>query len=245
MSPVPDFGGLPPYANFDDVTIKVNDLVQRLRQLLLNLDTLNIRSLNAKVIEAGTITADKMNVNELSAISANLGHITAGLIESVEIYGSYIATRYNSYPRAEMSSDNNLFGAFNDENNSIQIEADYAGAPAFRFIQNGQIKGNMHMVYGDIAIEGLSGVTLRSTGGSNIKLDVGSGYLSVPSFSKIVSDNGYNLAVELDGKATAGVSTNLSGSHNHGIPDGTVLRTADGGTVTFSAAPQHSHTQNS
>lgn len=112
MSPVPDFGGLPPYANFDDVTIKVNDLVQRLRQLLLNLDTLNIRSLNAKVIEAGTITADKMNVNELSAISANLGHITAGLIESVEIYGSYIATRYNSYPRAELDSTENLFGAY-------------------------------------------------------------------------------------------------------------------------------------
>lgn len=243
--PVPDFGGLPPFPEFQDITNKINELVQRLRQLLLNLDTLNIRSLNAKVIEAGTITADKMNVNELSAISANLGHITAGLIESVEIYGSYIATRYNSYPRAEMSSDNNLFGAYRDADNSIQIEADFGGSPGVRFIQNGQIRGNMNMLYGDITLEGLNGVTVQALYNSDLRLVVENGNLYVPSFTKVISNNGYNLGVELDGKATAGVSTNLSGSHNHGIPDGTVLRTADGGTVTFSAAPQHSHTQNS
>jgi hypothetical protein len=108
--PVPDLSGVPPWAEFEDLKNKINDIVAKYNNLLVNLDTLNIVSLNAKVIEAGTITgdkiaantitanniaantitADKMNVNELSAISANLGHITAGLIETVEMIGSVI-----------------------------------------------------------------------------------------------------------------------------------------------------------
>lgn len=131
MSPVPDFAGLPPFADFNDVTTKINDLVQRLRQLLLTLDTLNIRSLHAKVIEAETITgdkiqansitADKIEVNELSAISANLGHITAGLIESIEIFGSFISTNRYGYPKVELSDTEDMIGAYKSGNNSIQI----------------------------------------------------------------------------------------------------------------------------
>jgi hypothetical protein len=129
--PVPDFSGLPPFADFNDVTIKINDLVQRLRQLLLTLDTLNIRSLHAKVIEAGTITgdkiqantitADKIEVNELSAISANLGHITAGLIESIEIFGSFISTNRYGYPKVELSNTEDMIGAYKSSDNAIQI----------------------------------------------------------------------------------------------------------------------------
>lgn len=78
--PVPSFGGLPPYPEFKDVVDKVNRLVNELRNLLLNLDTLNVVELDAEVIIANTITADKMNVTELSAITANLGTITAGSI---------------------------------------------------------------------------------------------------------------------------------------------------------------------
>lgn len=126
--PVPDISGLPPFADFNDVTVKINDLVQRLRQLLLTLDTLNIRSLHAKVIEAETITGDKIQANtitaakmlvdELSAISADLGKITAG-----EIYGTYIATRENAFPRAEMSAMDNLFKAMQNANSYVSIDA--------------------------------------------------------------------------------------------------------------------------
>lgn len=72
-------------------------------------------------IQAGAVTADKITVNELSAISANLGHIVAGLIESVQIFGSYIATSYGGYPYVEMSNTNNMFGAYKSGNNAIQI----------------------------------------------------------------------------------------------------------------------------
>ena len=36
-------------------------------------------------------------------------------------------------------------------------------------------------------------------------------------------------------------SAGSAGSHNHGIPNGTVLRTADGGTVTWVASGDHTH----
>jgi hypothetical protein len=182
--PVPDISGLPPFADFNDVTTKLNDLVQRLRQLLLNLDTLNIRELNAQKLVAGSITgdkieansinaghiqanavtADKIDVNELSAISANLGHIVAGLIESVEIYGSYIATRNGGFPRAELSSDQNLFGAFKDANNHITIEPDYGGSPSVRFTQNGQFKGRINLLLGYLELFSNGPLNIQSTG---------------------------------------------------------------------------------
>lgn len=244
MSPVPDFGGLPPYANFDDVTIKVNDLVQRLRQLLLNLDTLNIRSLNAKVIEAGTITADKMNVNELSAISANLGHITAGLIESVEIYGSYIATRYNSYPRAELDSTENLFGAYASENNFIQIFTPSESlSPVIRFSLTSEDSYIFHDSDGGYVTMTSNDVGINLSSQEYIQLFAPEVFVNNWSFFKNYS-TGVSLQNELNNKANSGTSTDPSGSANGGIPIGTQLRTADGGVVTWMGVPAHSHTQN-
>lgn len=71
-------------------------------------------------IQAGAVTADKITVDELSAISANLGHIVAGLIESVNIYGSYIATS-QGYPRVEISDTLDMMGAYRTPDNHIQI----------------------------------------------------------------------------------------------------------------------------
>lgn len=94
-------------------------------EFMLNghLDANNIRanSIETKNLKAGAVTADKIDVNELSAITANLGHIISGLIESVEIFGSYISTNRTGYPRAEMSNTDNMFGAYKSSNNSIQI----------------------------------------------------------------------------------------------------------------------------
>lgn len=72
-------------AQLQDWIIK---LVRDLNYLLGNLDTVNVNRLDAKVIiaqtitalqiAANTITADKLSVSQLSAISADMGHITAG-----------------------------------------------------------------------------------------------------------------------------------------------------------------------
>lgn len=106
-------------------------LTEELTYLLNNLDTRNVNELNAEVIVAGSITADKIqakaitaekiDVQELSAISANLGHIISGLIESIEIYGSFISTNRYGYPRVEISNTDDMIGAYKNSDNAIQI----------------------------------------------------------------------------------------------------------------------------
>lgn len=91
----------------EDVKNKINSVIRELNHFLVSLDTLNILELNAKVItaesitgdkisagaitaekiEAGAVTAEKITVDELSAISADLGHITAGIVEAVQVFG--------------------------------------------------------------------------------------------------------------------------------------------------------------
>src|SRR5690606_12115391 len=136
--PVPTFTKMGPYPEFQDVVNKLNQMVGELQNLMVSLDTLNIIKLNAKVIEANTITADKMSVTELSAISANLGHITAGLIEAVQIFGSYIATSPTGvYPRVEFSSTSRILKAETAPNKYMQIEAlGGSGSSALTLVDN-------------------------------------------------------------------------------------------------------------
>jgi hypothetical protein len=182
-------------------TIQLNE---ELTFLLNNLDTRNVNELNAEVIVAGSITADKIqaksitaeliSVNELSAISANLGHIIAGLIESVEIFGSYIATRNGQFPRAELSAFQNLFGAFKDANNHITIEPDYGGSPSIVFTLNGAPRFTMDMLLGY--------PEMYSTGSINIE-SLGTMFLNAPriqvsDWDKLYSQRlGRNLGEEL------------------------------------------------
>ena len=145
--PIPDTSGVPPFADFQMVVTKLNEIVQKYNNLLVNLDTMNVISLNAEVIEAGSITgdkiaanavtADKMDVNELSAITANLGHITAGLIQTVTMIGSVITgsliqtVASGTYPRTALSSSSQVFSVEGDPNKRIWIYV--AGTdPTFR-----------------------------------------------------------------------------------------------------------------
>lgn len=234
---------LPPGGQIDLGYVKtLNDYVKKLAntvaairndlEFMLNghLDANNIRanSIETKNLKAGAVTADKIHVDELSAISANVGKVTSG-----EIYGNYIATRENAYPRAEMSNTEDLFGAYKDANNGVTIEADYGGAPSQVFITQGILKARISTLLGTLLIDAIDRAEINVTNNGNLVL---------PPFSRVIG-NGKNLGAELDDKALAGISTNPSGGHNHGIPDGTVLQKADGGTVTFYAAPTHTHQQ--
>lgn len=110
--PIPTLTGMGPMPEFNDVVNKVNALVKELTNLMLNLDDANFDK----------ITANVMDVQQLSAISADLGTITAGFI-----YGTYIATRNASYPRAEMNNTNNLFAAMATANQYLNVGA-FGGA---------------------------------------------------------------------------------------------------------------------
>lgn len=56
-----------------------------------------------------------------------------------------------------------------------------------------------------------------------------------------ISDGATTLSTHLNNKATKTTST-TSNTHDHGIPNGTVLMVNGGGTVTFNSNT-HSHTQ--
>ncbi len=92
-------------------------------------------NLDVKNIRAKSVTADRMDVDELSAITANLGHIISGLIESIEIFGSYISTNRFGYPKAEMSNTQNLFKASSSLGVEVAIESSSfsSSSPSVRF----------------------------------------------------------------------------------------------------------------
>lgn len=162
-------------------------LTEELTYLLNNLDTRNVNELNAEVIIAKTITADKMSVNELSAISANIGKVTSG-----EIYGNYIATREDAYPRAEMNNAEDLFGAYFDEGNFIYITSDQNGSPALVFVGGGNLGGYINLFGGlnfsstlSAAINALQG-SIELNAGGNIRLEA-DGSVVVPSWGQLFS----------------------------------------------------------
>ncbi|KGE20061.1 hypothetical protein [Paenibacillus wynnii] len=216
-------------------------LTKELTWLLNNLDTRNVNELNAEKIVAGSImtdklaagavTADKISVNELSAITADLGHITAGLIESIEIFGSYIATRRNDFPRAEMNNSGDLLAVYTDASNYMTIEPGLFDEPTIVFRKSGLPS----LVLGPVGIfAGLVSSSLSLLVGSengSLQLMCGSDTfdnVTVPSWSKFRSlESGTSLQSELDaiwaalaGKASISHSHSVTiPNHNHGNPD--------------------------
>jgi hypothetical protein len=132
---IQDFGTMDPNASLKQVIDSLADLMGTLNFLLNgNLDVKNVR--------AKSITADRMNVQKLSAIAADLGHITAGLIEAVKmvgstIIGSYISTADGTYPRIDFSSANRLLTAFNSATQYVSITPSTGGTPGITWNDNG------------------------------------------------------------------------------------------------------------
>jgi len=210
--PVPTFTKMGPYPEFQDVVNKVNTLVAELQNLMVSLDTLNIIKLNAKVIEAGTVTAEKMNVDELSAISANLGHITAGLVEAIEIFGSYIATAaIGVYPRIELSSLSKLLKAELDADNRIELLANLVGSPAFNFITELMV-GRLFAADSTLALISNEFLQLE---GDEVYITSDTGYVNFQSWAKLKNTtSSTTLQQALDAKANS--FAGYSGSFNTG-----------------------------
>lgn len=218
--PTPQFPGVPDYDSAKSTEQNLKQLydayigVNRyLTYLLSALDTLNVSRLDAKVIiadsitsdkiKAGAVTADKIDVNELSAISANLGHIIAGIIETVkmigsQIYGSYIATREGVYPRSEMNASGDYFAALASATNYARMLPFYLGSPALEFYDGAttarlstfSVFDNYFMISCDHDIR--------------IAFSDPSNRLRVPSWSRVVNEsNSQTLQSALDSKANA------------------------------------------
>jgi len=151
-------------------------------------------------LQAGAVIAEKIDVNELSAISANLGHILAGLIEAVEIYGSYISTNRIGYPRAEMSNIDNLFSASQSAVSNVKIEAvgRQASSPEVS-VNSGQGSMTLFQQGGQSGIlaSGPAGLTLF---GVDINLSpLSFGRVNVPFSQLFDTETNTSLRDQLDG----------------------------------------------
>jgi hypothetical protein len=249
-------------AQLQDWIIK---LIRDLNYLLGNLDTVNINRLDAKVIiaqsitalqiaantitsneiaanaittdelQAGAVTADKITVAQLSAISANLGTITAGII-----YGAYIATANGTYPRIEFSSVGNLLGAYLDATHSLIIEPNVGGAPGIGFHDPSGLTGR---IYGN---SGLGMIALID----NIELTSLSGSIDMNAVSLLF--NSIDVMAAINAKVSHGStgSTSVSDGHNHGFTSSDYIQCYDSaGTPTlkkawvpYAGSSSHSHT---
>lgn len=240
----------------------VANLADMFAKLAKDLDFIINGNLDVKNIRANSITADRLKVDELSAISANLGHIISGLIEAVtirsaEIYGSYIATNEGGFPRTEMSTEDNYFKVWLNETTFIEIiDQGEEGLPQIRLIKDGDTVnighgatlGNPYPgIYSSIPF------ILYAVGGFFPAGDV-----RFSNWSNVYDNNtGVSLQQELDdirssistlrdainSKADSGINTGSGGGGDGGIPIGTQLATAGGGTVTWVGISSHSHTQ--
>lgn len=220
LANLPNVDGL---TSLSELKNAVGKMTKELSWLLQNLDTRNVNELNAEVIVAGSITtgklaadsvvaenisagsvetdklaagavtAEKITVTELSAIAADLGHITAGLIESIEIYGAYISTKNGTYPRTEMSSTGNIFAARSSADHYIAIDPDYAGTPALKWVFAGAERGGLNDIAGVMELLGIGGMLLNVSGGNldmNVTGDVNinpTNYAKLASWSKLLN----------------------------------------------------------
>lgn len=225
-----------------DPNKRFEELVNTMGILIKNLSEIN-GYLNSKNIRANSITADRMNVNELSAIAADIGHITAGILEAItiigsEIYGSYIATTQTGYPRAEMSSAEDLFAAYATADDYLKIYSLESGTPMIYFsnllsIARLYLNGsNLSLAnFGTMLLSSSQGVTISSTvSSSNIVIQPGSsGTINIPSWSKLYSISDSQTIQTAISNIYSAISVKANGSGVSGS-----FETADGKTVTVS-----------
>lgn len=264
--PVPTFGGLPPYPTFEDIADKVNKLVNELRNLLLNLDTLNVSQLSADVINAGTINAglvkirSDLNDGAFIQIDGNGMKINNGTFDTfiADIEGAVTMTSAliqsaTGYPKVVMDPATELFGAYTTAAKFINILANDAGDPLLYF-ENATNTARVALLndllsigaFGKLLLAATGNMSIETTGAaSNINIKPGSGgQVVVPSWAALFSTADLKtLQQSLNAKATAAVATGSGGSANGGIPIGTVLMVSGGGTVTWNGIPPHTHPQ--
>lgn len=168
--PTPQLSSLNPNATLDELKDYLIGLNRYLNYLLSSLDTLNISRLDAKVIVANTITAGMLNVTELSAISANMGTITAGSITAnaeINVGTDVNVGRFLNINAVSASGDNKAI-IFKDAGSNVGSISSLSGDLSINATGNILLGGSDSYANGGrIATEGIS-VTISVMGGDGI-----------------------------------------------------------------------------
>lgn len=203
----------PPFGADQEQQIKaLTDYIKQLANIVSalknDLEHMLNGNLDVKNIRAKGIDAERLNVDELSAITAAMGKLTSG-----EIYGAYIATAEGAYPRAEMSSAEDLFAAYATVDNFLKIYALNSGTPMVYF-NNVLSTARLYLNGSQLSLANFGQLLLAATGNVNIEStnpssDVrivpgSSGSVKVPSWSKFYSESdSQSLQAALNSKANA------------------------------------------
>lgn len=100
--PIPTLTGLPPNPSFQDLVDRVNKIVRETNNMLLNLDSLNVVSLTADHIDAGTIDANIVTIRS---------DLTAGAYVQIDGNGLVINDGSRNTFRADITGHVTMTGA--------------------------------------------------------------------------------------------------------------------------------------
>lgn len=143
-------------------------------------------------IYTGTVQANQINAASLSAISANLGTVTAG-----SIYGAYIATSA-SYPKIEFSSSGNLLTAYYNANSYISLVPNLLDAPSFDFVVGSSTEGRISPSASGLAIAAPTHA-LYLTAWTDIEINTIFGTVGFSNWGKLVDrSTGQSLQTALN-----------------------------------------------
>lgn len=100
--PIPTLTGLPPAPTFQDIVDRLNKVVRETNNMLLNLDSLNVVSLTADHIDAGTIDANVVTIRS---------DLTAGAYVQIDGNGLVINDGSRNTFRADITGQVTMTGA--------------------------------------------------------------------------------------------------------------------------------------
>lgn len=217
-----------------DLKNAVGKMTKELSWLLNNLDTRNLNYVDGDLLVEGTVTALKLQVDELSAISANLGKIVSG-----EVYGAYIATRDGEFPRAEINNSGDLLAVYTDDENYLTVEPGITGEPTIVYRKSGAVSLILGPAFGVTGVLANTSIVLGTQSGVTNIVCGTSDFVAVPSWDKFKNGTGTSLQSEFDAIwAAIADKANIVHSHsvtipdhNHGNPDNL---NSGGGTFTTS-----------
>jgi len=205
-------------------------------------------------IEASDFVGGTINIGSGTFTVDNLGNMIAnsgtfkGTLDGVD--GSFVGTLSSPFVRVTRGDFNDVgqgivaidVGVFNPSTGKFDFDG-------YVYMQSRSSGASGTVDFGKLAADGITKSKLTS-----MVFEVFNTYFR----GDVIVDNNLSVAGDistigdiseggtvLSSKYAAighGHTTNPAGSHNHGIPDGTVLQKADGGTVTYFAIGDHTHT---
>lgn len=219
----------------------VGKMTKELSWLLNNIDWKNINEINISLNNGAFVKIDDegftINNGQADTFKADINGKTTAT--GITVQSS------NGYPKVVIDPDSNLFGAYASDTQYVRIVPLQATTNAPQVIiasPNGnlnfyQISAVSYLLAynSDMLLQASKDITLTPGALNHVNV----------AFDGLLDKNaGTTLYQQLLGKAAKGSQTGTSGSANGGIPIGTQLMIAGGGTVTWTGIPNHSHTQN-